>query len=297
MFGAVFLALVVMSASVCDVRANDDVSHPSDDYGPTLEDVKDLLDAVEQEKVELFEDLAVLSTFCASAASTVSYLQNVFIPQVQFIQEKSNDVANEYRRQVKALHCRVVTAIGSVIEARSLAMSVQDPLEKQMQKLNETDELDMEHEADETELQNSYNAFITSRSVTYPALIASSFDPMFAFVMGLLSDSTEAVNNRKCEHGYGVFGPGEHDVAFTTNFTQRPEVALQVVGFSSHLDVHTYDDRDYYSVDVLGIDKFVDYINNEGFGVVLKDNTEGAVILKSVACSWSACEGMGPPPV
>ena len=92
------------------------------------------------------------------------------------------------------------------------------------------------------------------------------------------------------EYGSGSFPPGEHDVVFKTNFTDIPTVALQVVGFKAHLDVNKY--GDYKHTDILGVDKFVDFVNTGGFGIKVEDNTQGSVVLKSVDCSWSACQSL-----
>ena len=99
------------------------------------------------------------------------------------------------------------------------------------------------------------------------------------------------------EYGSGSYAPGEHDVAFLTNFTDTPTVALQVVGFSAHLDTrHPYGGpehhRPHHAGDVLGLDSYADYVNPGGFGVQVDDNAEGSAQVKAVYLSWSACLGL-----
>ena len=79
-------------------------------------------------------------------------------------------------------------------------------------------------------------------------------------------------------------------MAFQVNFTSIPVVSLQVIGFRAHLDDKKY--GDYAKTNVLGMDKYVDYVNTESFGVRVEDNTQGSVTLTSVFCSWSACENL-----
>nr|KAG5701039.1 hypothetical protein BaRGS_008760 [Batillaria attramentaria] len=106
-----------------------------------------------------------------------------------------------------------------------------------------------------------------------------------------------AVQDRKCEYGFFdvhiEHGIGDAHVQFKTVFDVTPNVSISMVGFTSHLDQHSYSKHGHHG-DYLALDKLVDShdVDESGFSASVLDVSSGNVQLKTVYCSWMACQNL-----
>jgi len=265
---------------------------PQDDYypGPTLQEVKDLIDAVEATKNELLADLSRATTIQGIVEHRRTSVENEFLVRLALSNEQQDERTDSYAAQLKDLQHRRDAMVVIVEETNVLAEYVESSWEEQNEFYLDGDikEADDGQQMDIDQLAENVPAFkdliLENGKGLVEIFLRGFYDDV---VVGRIANLTEIVNSRKCEYGSGTFDVGQHDVVFATTFKEIPSVALEVTGFVAHLDQHSYDGYDKASL--LAFDKFADYVNVNGFGVTVNDNSETKVAIKSISCSWMAC--------
>jgi len=263
-------------------------SYGSPSYGD-IQPVRDAVNALEQKLFELavkYEDSLTLSDVTYARQK---YIEDYILPYLASTNEDQDNEIARYKEQIAALQAeadRIAEEEAKYLEIAKLTAEQIDTQEIIVSEINSTDNAQMALAMDIKERLSYYKDDIVYLIDDvayyldyYKYIIAFKIYYLKAFVAG-----------RKCEYGAGTFAPGDDPVfvPFKTPFdTDDYEVTYAAVGEQTHLDIHTYDNKDviYWEKPTV-LTK-----TSSGFYMSIDDQrAEGMVNTKKVFCSWQACQ-------
>ncbi|KAK7488861.1 hypothetical protein BaRGS_00019818 [Batillaria attramentaria] len=263
----------------------------------TIGYVEALVTAVEADAKELLNDLSAATTLCDVAMERLVGILDQKLAAVTLKDKQQHELISLLLEQIKSLQHRLDVALAT-------AASVNQRAQDTATQLTTSVSVDLSDVSSVNTQQGQMMMDLTDQVAEHKDYVIMRINGSVDYVEAKLYEVKDeiygvhdAVQDRKCEYGFfGVHiehGIGDAHVQFKTVFDVTPNVSISMVGFTSHLDQHSYSKHGHHG-DYLALDKLVDShdVDESGFSASVLDVSSGNVQLKTVYCSWMACQNL-----
>nr|KAG5701040.1 hypothetical protein BaRGS_008761 [Batillaria attramentaria] len=259
--------------------------------------VEALVTAVEADAKELLNDLSAATTLCDVAMERLAGILDQKMAAISLKDKQQHELISFLLEQIKSLQHRLDVALAT-------AASVNQRAQDTATQLTTSVSVDLSDVSSVNTQQGQMMMDLTDKVAEHKDYVIMRINGSVDYVEAKLYEVKDEiygvhadVQDRKCE--YGFFGAhiehgiGDAHVQFKTVFDVTPNVSISMVGFTSHLDQHSYPKHGHHG-DYLALDKLVDShdVDESGFSASVLDVSSGNVQLKTVYCSWMACQNL-----